>query len=243
MWFKSFISWVLWVLFTLALGPVVAGVALFNKETSFHVSRFWARLLLKCAGINVGITGENNIPQTTSVFVSNHHSYVDVLTLIAYFPVNLTFVAKKTLLVLPGLNAAMWAQGHILVPRQKPSKALRDLRRKGIKAIRNGENILIFPAGERSRDEGAGVFKSGAVALAVWAKAPLVPIAVAGTREVLPRGNWPLQSGNVIISVGEPMSVAAHSLKQKNEITEKLQSAVESLKRKADEMLIENKKV
>lgn len=239
MWFKSFIKWFFWVVLTLVLGPVVAIAAVFNKRASFHVSRFWARLLLKCAGIKVTVTGGENIPPYPSVYASNHQSYVDVVALIAYFPRNLTFVAKKTLLVLPGLNLAMSAQRHIFVSRGKPSKALRVLRRRGIAAIGNGENILIFPTGERSKNNEVGNFKSGAVALAVWAGAPLIPIGIGGSREVLPRGNWPLKSGNVIISIGKPISVTVSSLKQKNEITQKLQGEVENLKRKAEETLIE----
>lgn len=240
---RSLISWLLWIVLTLVMGPVVAIVAVFSRGASFHVSRFWARLLLRCAGIKIELIGEKNIPQSACVYVSNHHSYVDVVALIAYFPLNLTFVAKKTLLVLPGLNVAMWGQGHIFVSRAQPSKSLRILRDKGVRALGNGENILIFPAGERSRDDSVGEFKRGAVALAIWAGVPLVPIAVAGSREVLPRGNWPLKSGKVIIAVGEGIPITGISLKQKNAITEELQQIVEKLKKKADEeILIENKK-
>lgn len=243
MWVRSLISWLLWVVLTLVLGPLVAIVAVFSERASFHVSRFWARLLLQVAGIKVRVMGVENIPQSPCVYVSNHHSYVDVLALIAYFPINLTFVAKKTLLVLPGLNVAMWAQGHIFVSRGKPSKSLRILRKRGVRALGNGKSILIFPAGERSKDDSVGEFKSGAVALAIWAGVPLMPIAVAGSRQVLPRGNWPLKRGKVIIAVGDEVSIRGISLKQKNEVTEELQKGVENLKKNADEkILIENKK-
>ena len=181
--------------------------------------------------------GENADPKQPTVYVSNHHSYVDVIALIAFFPVNLIFVAKTTLLVLPGLNVAMWCQRHIFVPRNRPTKALRRLRSQGVAYIEGGRSVLIFPGGGRSFDSSVGEFKGGAAALAIWSGAPMIPLAIAGSHEVLPRGNWPLRPGKVIINIGQPIVTGGSSIREHGKVTAAVKERVLQLKREADELL------
>jgi len=215
---------------TLVLGPAVGAVALISRRASWRVSRAWARLLLLAAGASVEVRGADNANRARpSVYISNHHSYTDVVAIIAFFPVEVLFVYKSTLLALPGLNVAMLGQGHIRMPRGQPVKALRRLRREAVARIAENESVMIFPGGGRSWDETPGKFKSGAAALAVWARVPIVPLAITGSREVLPRGNWPLKPGKIIITIGEPIPVEGLSLKQRNEITAAIEKRVREL--------------
>lgn len=236
-WFRSLISWVAWAVLTLTLGPVVGAVAIFSRRASFRVSRSWARLLLRGAGVSVEVRGaENADAARPTVYVSNHHSYTDVISLIAWFPVDILFVYKSTLLALPGVNVAMLGQGHIKVSRRRPAKALRILRHEAVARIRQGESIMIFPTGGRSWDASLGEFKSGAAALAIWAGSPIVPVAVSGSHEVLPRGNWPLRPGKIIISIGKLIPIEGCTLKQRNEITSTAKLRIQELKDAADKI-------
>lgn len=219
-----------WVPITLVLGFATGAVGVINHKVSFPVSRLWARLLLWAAGISVEVRGVENIePGHAAIYASNHHSYLDVVSVIAYFPLDVLFVYKRGLLALPGLNVAMLGQGHVGVPRSKPSKAARILLRRGAALLGSGTSIWIFPAGGRSRDETAGDFKSGAAALAIRANAPIVPVGIAGSRESLPFGNWPLKPGKITITIGKPIHTAGFTITKKDELTGLVKKQVSSL--------------
>ncbi|MDH3360703.1 MAG: 1-acyl-sn-glycerol-3-phosphate acyltransferase, partial [Desulfobulbaceae bacterium] len=72
-------------------------------------------------------------------------------------------------------------------------------------------------------------FKSGAMVLAIKAGVPVVPMAIVGTHDVMPKGKLLVKSGRVIIRLGEPIETAGLKVKQKHELAERLQEAVAAL--------------
>jgi 1-acyl-sn-glycerol-3-phosphate acyltransferase len=62
------------------------------------------------------------------------------------------------------------------------------------KWLQRGVPVLLFPEGTRSMDGEMGVFKDGAFRLAVAAKCPVIPMALSGTRDTLPKRGVVLES-------------------------------------------------
>ena len=65
--------------------------------------------------------------------------------------------------------------------------------------------MLLFPEGTRTRDGTLGPFKKGGFHLAVKAGVPIVPVALKGTRALMPRGSLLLRSGTIKAIIGEPV--------------------------------------
>jgi len=93
---------------------------------------------------------------------------------------------------------------------------------------------MIFPSGQRSWDESVGEFKTGAAALAIWAGAPIIPVAISGSVKILPRGNWPMRPGKIIISVAKMIPTAGSAINRRDEIIATARLKVQELKEAAE---------
>ena len=166
----------MWGILALTFGPATGLAGLVYPPLGFRLLRICARLMLASAGIEVEVIGGDSIADARgTIFASNHHSYVDILSIIAGFPVDVYFVYKKSLLILPGLNVALLGQRHIMVSDKKASGSAKKMLKLGKKYLDSGKNIVIFPGGGLSVDESVGEFKGGAAALAIFTGAKLVP--------------------------------------------------------------------
>ena len=138
------------------------------------------------------------------VVVANHESYADVF-LISCFPWEMKWLSKDTMFKLPFMGWMMQMAGDIKLVRGNRDSAAdailqcRDRLKKNV-------SVMIFPEGTRSRSWEMLPFKDGAFRLAIESGAPILPIAVAGTRDL----------GLVdILPVAESDDVHAPALKQR----------------------------
>ena len=155
----------------------------------YWIARFWARGVIFIAGCIMRVEGRENIPKENGVcFVSNHVGVFDVVLALAYIGKPFGFIAKKELLFLPFFNLWIYILGGLFIDRKNIRKAIKTINR-GIAKIQKGGNMLIFPEGTRSKGRGLLPFRSGAIKLATNSLAPIVPIAIAGSFDVVEK-NW-----------------------------------------------------
>jgi 1-acyl-sn-glycerol-3-phosphate acyltransferase len=201
-----------------------------GKRRQAVIARAWARVLLWVSGVTVKVEGLEKIsPDGSYVFVSNHLSYMDTPVVLANIPVQFRFLAKRGLFQIPFLGWHLARAGHIRVPREDARAAVKTM---GIAAqlIREaGISLIIFPEGGRSRTGDLRPFKEGAAFIAVRAGVPLVPMCLKGTREILPFGSGHIQSGTVIMRIGDPISTAGVSDRDRARITAELRSRIVEL--------------
>jgi 1-acyl-sn-glycerol-3-phosphate acyltransferase len=141
------------------------------------------------------------------IFLMNHQSAFDIPVAFAVIPVNIRFIAKHVLKWIPFLGWYMAGTGMIFLNRSNRREAMRSLKLAG-ERIRAGSNILAFPEGTRSKDGRILPFKKGSFVLAVEAGVPIIPIAVEGTRGMLPKGSIRLRRHSLRVKVGQPISTA-----------------------------------
>lgn len=191
--------------FTLAaLGLVLDG----GRGRGAHaVARAWGRAMLFAAGARLVVEGERHLDAAEArVLVANHASYLDIPALLAAFPGQLRFLARSSLIWLPFIGWYLRLAGHFSVDRKDPRQALALVGRMAERMKRRGLSPLVFPEGTRSRDGRLAALKAGALALPVQVRAPVQPIAVLGTHDVLPKGAWvPRRSGTVTVRFGEAL--------------------------------------
>jgi 1-acyl-sn-glycerol-3-phosphate acyltransferase len=120
------------------------------------------------------------------VVVANHQSLLDIL-LLSRLPREMKWVAKESLFKLPWVGWMLRMSGDIPIRRgdvESGGEALARARRY----LANGMNVMIFPEGTRSAKGTLLPFKSGAFRLALEAGVPVLPVAVNGTAEGMPKG-------------------------------------------------------
>ncbi len=165
------------------------------------------RLILALAGCPLSVEGLANIPRGAAVFVANHASYLDVVTLLAALPTDFRFVAKRELLVSPLVGAVVKKLGHLTVDRVDLSRSVNDAAR-ATALLRGGTPLLFFPEGTFVRARGLLPFRLGAFKAAVEAGCPIVPIGIRGSRDILPADTYRPRRGAVHITVGTPLQPA-----------------------------------
>ncbi|MCL2214817.1 MAG: 1-acyl-sn-glycerol-3-phosphate acyltransferase [Treponema sp.] len=152
---------------------------------TYLIAKVWAWTSMKIAGCTVTVTGLEKIPKKDGVcFVSNHVGYFDIVLLLAYCGRPFGFVAKKELLFFPFLNVWIYLLGGLFIDRGNIRKAVRTIN-KGVRHIKSGGGMLIFPEGHRSKDRGLLPFHSGSLKLATSAEAPIIPVAIKGSYDIL----------------------------------------------------------
>ncbi|GHV85490.1 1-acyl-sn-glycerol-3-phosphate acyltransferase [Spirochaetia bacterium] len=200
-----------------ALGFIPGGILFFivslfglRKPMAFLIYKMiqaWARVIIVLTGCSMTVTGRENIPKKGGLcFVSNHVGIFDIILALAYAGRPFGFVAKKELIFVPGINIWIYLLGGLFIDRGHPRKALKTIN-LGIKRIKAGAAMLIFPEGTRSRGRGIGPFHPGSLKLASQSEAPIVPMAITGSYDVFEK-NYRVHSGPVSISFLPPVNPA-----------------------------------
>ena len=177
-----------------------------GRRFAFALSRFTARAGLRLLGCRLEAEGLERLPRRGPlVLASNHASYADVAALLALLPADFLFVAKREVLGYPLIGAFARRCGHLTVDRWDALQSVADAELVA-QALRDGEDVLFFPEGTFVAATGLRPFRLGAFLAAATAGAPVVPLALRGTRRVM-RGDWGLpRPGRIALWVGEPIA-------------------------------------
>jgi len=119
------------------------------------------------------------------VVVANHESQADPF-LLSFLPWDMRWVAKEELFKPPISGWAMRWSGDIRLKRGA-GESVRICLDECERAIRGGISVMMFPEGTRSKGGELLPFKDGAFHLAIATGVPILPIALAGTREMRPK--------------------------------------------------------
>jgi 1-acyl-sn-glycerol-3-phosphate acyltransferase len=198
-----------WTAFMSSLGVSIYTVT-GNRPVFRRMTRFWAEGLARGWGMEVVAEGNHHVdPNGTYVFMANHLSHVDIVALFVALPINVGFLAKKELKMVPFLSQAMVAGGHVFIDRKKRQSAVKAMEEAAVD-VAAGASLVVFPEGTRGDTETIQPFKKGGFHLARQANVPVVPVGVIGTRAILPRGGLGLTPGKVTVRVGAPIDPAAY---------------------------------
>jgi 1-acyl-sn-glycerol-3-phosphate acyltransferase len=193
-------------IYTIALGAASIVSSLFDRRGYFAhgCARVWSWLILKTTGVRVTVEGlERVTPGTTYVFVSNHQSHYDTPVVFSSLPFQLRIIAKESLSKFPVLGWHLRRGGHWFVDRQRPDRA--GILRRWRALVSEGLSLLVYAEGTRSADGRVARFKAGSFLLAIEAGLPIVPLAVIGTRQVMPKGRLRTQPAEVRLIIHDPI--------------------------------------
>ena len=192
--------------YTIVLGAASIVSSVFDRRGRFAhgCARAWSRLILATTGVRVTVEGLGRVtPGTTYIFVSNHQSIYDIPVIFASLPFQLRIIAKASLARFPVLGWHLGRGGHLFVDRRHPDRDGILVRWRAL--VSEGLSLIIFAEGTRSWNGRVARFKAGSFLLAMQAGLPIVPIAVIGTRQVMPKGRLRTEPADVTLIVHAPI--------------------------------------
>jgi 1-acyl-sn-glycerol-3-phosphate acyltransferase len=217
------------VLTTIVYGAVNVVVSLFDPlgDRQMGIARAWGKMICVVCGIRVSTEGLEKIrPGQHYIFCPNHLSYTDTPVLVSVLPVNFRFMAKEELFRIPFLGTHLKHAGHISVPLEDPRASIRALSLAAKIINERHISVLIFPEGGRSETGVLQDFKEGAAYTAIKAGVPVIPIALCGTRDILPMHSLHVRPGRVVVRIGDPIDVAAMSLRDREALTARIRADI-----------------
>ena len=162
-----------------------------KPSRAWQLSGAVARLLLRLSATPLQVRGLEHLPAGPCVLVCNHGSYLDGVVLVAALPRAFTFVAKRELQQQWIPRIYLQRLGAEFVERSDAQRSVADAERLA-DAVARGRSLLVFPEGTFVAGKTLLPFHLGAFLAAARAGVPVVPVALTGTREMLPDGaRWP----------------------------------------------------
>ena len=172
-----------------------------------RMAKWLARILLTLIGAGPRVDGLPGLPGGACVVVANHCSYLDGVLLKAVLPPRFSFVIKKEARNIPLGGYMLHRLGSEFVTRDNDHAGARDARRI-LRAAADGQALGFFPEGTFTPEPGLRPFRLGAFLTAARSGLPVVPIAISGTRRMLPSGEWLPRPGRLQVRVLDPVETA-----------------------------------
>lgn len=230
-WRSNLIQAPIFFLATAFFGTLALMASLFDRSgrAEHRIARLWARACLFAAASKVTVRGTENLRKhPLAVYASNHTSYMDIPVVFSSLPFQFRILAKKELWQWPFIGWYLSRSGQIPVDTENAHGTLSSLG-AGVKALRSGMPLFVFPEGRRTETGELNKFHSGAAFLAIRAQAPIVPLALTGGHDLLPMHSHHFFSVPLTLTVGEPIETKGMTIRQADELTNTVRAAIESL--------------
>jgi 1-acyl-sn-glycerol-3-phosphate acyltransferase len=210
--------------------PLIALVRLFDRDPLHRrTARWYRRLGRVLARVNpwqVEVLGLEHVERGRHyVVVSNHQSLADI-PVVCHVPLDTKWLAKAELFRLPVIGWMLKMAGDIPVDRSNKRSAARALLECS-RRLREGCSVVFFPEGTRSPDGTVLPFNEGPFQLAIREQVNVLPLAISGSGNALPRGTWmfgPTQT--VRLQVLGPVGVEGMTVKQSGELRDRVRQQI-----------------
>lgn len=176
--------------------------------------------------------GRQHLPTDgNAIFLSTHQSMLDPVLVGLVFNGRLNYIARKSLFHQPLFAFLIRLLDAIEIDRERGGLAgLREM----MKRLNDEKMVLIFPEGTRTTDGEIGELKLGFSPIARKTKAALVPMAISGAINVLPRKSKFPQRHPIALVVGKPISYDQLKSLNENDLKVRLKDQLDRCKSEAD---------
>ena len=211
----------LWVMTHLLGGLAILAHVLRIDEGRNRVQqwcmRTWAKSLVWAGGVKVVVHGAEHIDADRgTVYASNHLSWFDIFAVASVLP-RYTFVAKAELRKIWMFGWGAEGAGVVFMARENRKSAFETYAAVAAK-VKAGLSVIVYPEGTRGNDYKLRPFKKGPFVLAIQAGAPVIPVVVYGTREIMPKGAWLVRSGTVHVHLLAPVPTSGYDYDHRHDL-------------------------
>jgi 1-acyl-sn-glycerol-3-phosphate acyltransferase len=231
---RSIATYVAVSLYVLIIGTpfVLLAIAIGNPAILYRVGDLGVRLGLFLSGIRFSVHGAEQIQHhRAAVYAVNHASNVEppiLFTILRSIHPRLRILYKAELRKLPVLVRAWDLAGFVPLERGNPEQSLPAIDGAAA-ALREGASFLIFPEGTRSRTGALLPFKKGGFIMALKGEAPIVPVAISGTRNALKKGSFIIRPVQVRVQFAPPVETAGLPQEQRDALIAEVRGRIEAM--------------
>ena len=212
-YFRSILGIAVFFLVFLIFTPIILFLLLisFGKASNLVVEKIapiMVRPTMWISGISFDVKMHADELTSPAVFIINHSSTVDVLTLLALGLPKIRFVAKWEFQYNPIFLILGRLTGQIFIKREKSDKAIQTLKKTHQRIKRDQLSVMMAPEGSRKHPGIIGPFKKGPFRMAMDLDYPIVPIYFEGNRDLSKGGTMITKSGKVTAHIHEAIDVS-----------------------------------
>ncbi len=193
-----------------------------------RIARQWARFCVAVSGARLTVLRGERLTGETAVYACNHQSYMDTPVIFGSLPFQFRIVARHDLWKMPFIGWYLNRSGQVPVDVETGKASVASLL-GAVRTLKAGMPLFIFPEGGRTEDGHVAKFLHGPAFLAIRAQLPIVPMALAGTWELLPMHSGTFHPVLVTLAVGEPIETRGMTMKQVEELTGLLEERIAEL--------------
>ena len=174
--------------------------------SSLRIVQWGFKVILKIAGTEATVIGEENIPDEPVLFIGNHRSYFDILLTYSRCRRLTGYIAKKEMERYLTLTSWMKRVHCLFLNRKDPKQGLKTIL-QAIDDIKNGISICVFPEGTRNTGEELSMlpFRDGALKIATKTGCAVIPISMNNTAEIFENHFPKVKKTHVVIEYGKPI--------------------------------------
>jgi len=216
--------------YAILLIPVVLFAALLKWPAPvIAAGRFAVRVARPLLGIRLEVIGLDKFDRCRSyVFMPNHLSMLDGPLIYIQMPRFVHVIVKKELFRVPVLGWGMRVVGFVPVDRKGQQGGRLAIARAARLIREKGFSFLVFPEGTRSADGRLQELRRGGFFLALDSGAPIVPVSIAGTYPLLPKGGFSIKPGRVRIVFHDPIPLDGFDRDHLPVLIDKVRAVIQS---------------
>ncbi len=189
-----------------------------NVQVTYRYTKKWCSFLLRVAGVRLQVEGTENIRSNeTYILISNHASQFDIPAIIVASPCDVRIMYKRELQKVPFMGWALKYSTFVPVTRTDARDAMSSIDETVADIQRHPASVSVFAEGTRTKDGNLQPFKRGAFVMAIKSGKPIVPVAISGSRDVLPTNSARFNPGTITVTYGKPIDVAGKEFTRQEE--------------------------
>lgn len=195
-----------WFFFATFVGLCILVARWKDPSAGAVMSRLLSWGACKILGYRLHIENESKLyDHQPCVYVANHQTNVDIITMGGLFPYRTVVIGKKEMKWIPLFGLFFAGTGMVMIDRKDRTQAVAGLEAATDAMLKKGHSIWFFVEGTRNRGRGLLPFKKGAFHLAIAARSPIVPIVQQYLFTYLDVKDRRITPGEILIRVLDPI--------------------------------------
>lgn len=204
--------------------PAILLTSLTGRERAISLTVWYYEKVLAIFGVSVRLEMEEGLekkPEGAVFPILNHVSLLDPILspIVGHRPFRGVVNFEFTLMPFVGWFSLF---SSFVVFRQLPNQSRKTIER-AVSFIKKGGNVCSTIEGVRSKDGTLNPFKKGPIVMAIKAQAPISPLLMFGSKEVLPYGSAYIRPGEVVMKMLKPISTVGFDYDDRDQFVERLE--------------------
>lgn len=211
-------------------GSLALAVSLVDRtgRLQHRIAQAWARAGIAVSGARVTILHGDRLTGEPAVYACNHLSYMDTPVVFSVLPFQFRILARHDLWKMPFIGWYLGRSGQVPIDVGNTRASVASLL-GAARTLKSGMPLFIFPEGGRTETGHLAPFLNGPAFLAIRAQVPIVPIALAGTWELLPMHSSCFHPVPVTLAIGEVIETRGLTMKDVDALTAVLRERIAAL--------------